>query len=244
MTPKRLIVLLLVLGAGFSTIFVLPTTARMQPAGIKLELPQFVGKWYGVDQQITQRELDMLAGDTEFARKLYTDAAGNSIYVSIVLSGADLDNSIHRPERCLPAQGWTIADSDKLKIPLATGRKLAVTRLHNVRQVPLLDGSKTVSIYNLNYYWFVGYRHLTASHLERTMFDIQDRVFNGYNQRWAYITVAADITKGLMAFGHSEAETDRILQDFIRQLYPAISQPGDEAALVAKSETPAGRGPL
>ncbi len=243
MTPKRLILLLVLLLAGFSTIFVLPTTARMQPAGIKLELPQFVGKWYGVDQQITQRELDMLAGDTEFARKLYTDAAGNSIFVSIVLSGSDLDNSIHRPERCLPAQGWTIADSDKLKIPLATEKKLAVTRLHNVRQVPLRNET-TVSIYNLNYYWFVGYHHLTASHLERTMFDIQDRVFKGYNQRWAYITVAADITKGLTPFGHSEAETDRMIQDFIRQLYPAISQSGDDAALVSKSETPAERVPL
>lgn len=243
MTPRRLVLLLVFLAAGFSTIFVLPTTARMQPAGIRLELPQFVGKWYGVDQAISPRELEMLAGDTEFARKLYTDAAGNSIFVSIVLSGADLDNSIHRPERCLPAQGWTIADSDALRIPLDAGKNLAVTRLHNVRQVPLRNKT-TVSIYNLNYYWFVGYNHLTASHLERTMFDIRDRVFRGYNQRWAYITIAADITKGLTPFGHSEAETDKMLQDFIRQIYPAISQPARQPAVAAKSEKPAGRASL
>ncbi len=70
MTPKRLVLLLVFLAAGFSTIFVLPTTARMQPAGVRLELPQFVGKWYGVDQAISERELEMLASDTEFARKL------------------------------------------------------------------------------------------------------------------------------------------------------------------------------
>jgi EpsI family protein len=215
----------------------------MQPAGIKLELPQFVGKWYGVDQAVSQRELEMLAGDTEFARKVYTDAAGNSMFVSIVLSGADLDNSIHRPERCLPAQGWTIADSTQLRIPLESGRKLAVTRLHNVRQVPLRNGT-TVSIYNLNFYWFVGYHHLTASHLERTMFDIEDRVLKGYNQRWAYITVASDITKGLTPFGHSEAETDQMIRDFIRQIYPAISQPSGEPAVASKSEKPAGHSSL
>ncbi len=229
MTPKRLVLLLVFLAAGFSTIFVLPTTARMQPAGIRLELPQFVGKWYGVDQAISPRELEMLAGDTEFARKLYTDAAGNSIFVSIVLSGADLDNSIHRPERCLPAQGWTIADSDPLRLPLDAGKTLSVTRLHNVRQVPLRNET-TISIYNLNYYWFVGYNHLTASHLERTMFDIRDRVFKGYNQRWACITIAADITKGLMAFGHSEAETDRMSQGSFASFYPEISKRAPRSA--------------
>src|ERR1044071_3378464 len=181
----------------------------------------------------------MLATATEFARKLYTDAAGNSIYVSIVLSGADLDNSIHRPERCLPAQGWTIADTRSLEVPLNDGKKLEVTRLHDVRQAPLRSG-EMVSVYNLNYYWFVGYHHLTASHLKRTMIDIQDRVFKGYNQRWAYITVAADITKGFVPFGLNEAETDAMLRDFIRQIFPEISSTPNEQATASKSRTPAG----
>ena len=169
--------------------------------------------------------------------------AGNSIFVSIVLSGADLDNSIHRPERCLPAQGWTIADSDQLRIPLPSGKKLGVTRLHDVRQVPLQNGT-AASIYNLNYYWFVGYHHLTASHLERTFFDIQDRVFKGYNQRWAYVTVAADITKGLVPFGHSEAQTDRMIQHFIGQIYPTISKAPNEQAVASKSGKQAEPAPL
>lgn len=221
MTPPRLTLLLVVLLLGFSTIFVLPRTTQLQPAGIRLHLPQFVGKWYGVDQQVTARELEMLASDTEFARKLYTDGAGNAIFASIVLSGADLDNSIHRPERCLPAQGWTIAGSKTLEVPLASGQELGVTRLHDVRQLPLRDG-RTATVYNLNYYWFIGYHHLTPSHLERELMDVQDRVLKGYNQRWAYITVAAEITKGVVPFGKSEAETDQMLQNFIRQIFPAI----------------------
>ncbi|MGH8094361.1 MAG: exosortase C-terminal domain/associated protein EpsI [Chthoniobacterales bacterium] len=243
MSIKRLALLLLFLGAGFSAVFFLPATAKTQPVGIRLELPQFVGRWYGVDQKISEQELQMLASDTQFARKLYTDGAGNAIFVSIVLSGADLDNSIHRPERCLPAQGWTIADSKEVQVPLANGGKLNVTRLHDVRQMPLENG-QVVSLYNLDYYWFVGYHHLTASHLERTMMDIQDRVLKGYNQRWAYITVAADITKGLIPFGHSEAETDAMLQNFIRQIFPDISKAPNEPSIASKSEKPAGRAPL
>ncbi|HXM74228.1 MAG TPA: exosortase-associated EpsI family protein, partial [Chthoniobacterales bacterium] len=103
MTTNRLVVLLFVLLVGLSAVFFLPTSSNSQPVGIRLALPQSIDKWYGVDLPITERERQILAGDTEFARKEYTDGVGNTIYASIVLSGHDLDNSIHRPERCLPA---------------------------------------------------------------------------------------------------------------------------------------------
>jgi EpsI family protein len=218
MTIKRLVVLLLVIAGGLSITFILPTVGNAEPVGIKLFLPDYVGRWYGVDQQITERERQILAGDTEFARKLYTNGSGDSVFASIVLSGHDLDNSIHRPERCLPAQGLTIADSKTLQIPLASGQKLQVTRLHNVREAQTRDG-KMVPLYNVNYYWFVGYHHLTASHVERTFFDIQDRVLKGYNQRWAYITIASEVTEGRVRFGRSEKDTDAMLQHFILKLF-------------------------
>jgi EpsI family protein len=238
MTTNRLTVLLLTLIAGFGAVFVLPTPGKTELVGIKLALPESVGKWYGVDQPITERERQVLATDTEFARKSYTDGMGNSIFASIVLSGHDLDNSIHRPERCLPAQGWTIAGSKAVQIALPSGGQLQVTRLHNVQQFPT-RGGKMVPVYNLNYYWFVGYHHLTASHIERTFLDIQDRILKGYNQRWAYITVASDVTEGLVRFGHSEKETDAMLQDFIGRLFPQIGAPNETEAVAQKSETPA-----
>lgn len=238
MTTNRLAVLLLTLIAGLSAVFFLPMPGQTEPVGIKLALPDFIGKWYGVDQQITERERQVLAIDTEFARKRYTDGMGNSIFASIVLSGHDLDNSIHRPERCLPAQGWTIAGSKAVKIALPTGGQLQVTRLHNVQPFPTTNG-KMIPRYNLNYYWFVGYHHLTASHIERTFLDIQDRILKGYNQRWAYITVASDITEGLVRFGRSEKETDAMLQDFIGRLFPQIGAPNEAQAVARKSETPA-----
>lgn len=243
MRTSRLATLLVVLAAGLSAVFFLPKPGQTEPMGISLVLPDFVGKWYGVDQQITERERQVLASDTEFARKRYTDGIGNSIFASIVLSGHDLDNSIHRPERCLPAQGWTIADSRRMRIPLPAGGPLEVTRLHNAIQLPAQNG-QMVSVYNLNYYWFVGYHHLTASHIERTLMDIQDRVLKGYNQRWAYITVASDITEGLERFGRSEKQTDALIQDFIQQLYPQLRAPNETKPVAQKSETPGAPGSL
>jgi EpsI family protein len=227
-TSKRLTSLLTVLLAGFGMVFFLPKSRFNEPVGVRLALPQYLGKWYGVDQSISPREKEILAGDTEFARKLYTDGLGDEILASIVLSGHDLDNSIHRPERCLPAQGWTIANSGKVTIPVRNG-SLQVTRLHNVQQFHTSDG-KLTPVYNLNYYWFVGYHHMTSSHLERTFLDIQDRLLKGYNQRWAYVTIASNVTEGFVPFGRSESETDAMVQDFIQQLFPHLSLSAQEQA--------------
>jgi len=235
MTTKRLLLLQAVLIAGLGGVFFIPKVTNSSPQGVELTLPSYVGRWYGEDQKITEQELKVLARDTQFARKLYTDGTGGQIFASIVLSGQDLDNSIHRPERCLPAQGWSVADSRRVAIPVNEGGNgLEITRLHNLRKVVTSDG-KTVPIYSLNYYWFVGWKDTTASHLRRTYIDVRDRILYGYNQRWAYITVAATVTHGLTAFGKSEAETDVMLKDFIQRLLPEIHRPAPaEATTVAK----------
>ena len=221
MTIKRLFGLEILLLAGLGSVFLLPKGVALQPAGIDLALPEFVGSWYGTDQPIMQAERDSLGPDTEFARKLYTNGAGDQLFVSIVLSGPDMNTSIHRPERCLPAQGWTVTDTKTVSLSTPTG-DLKATRLHNLRTLRL-DSERTANIYNLNYYWFVGSTATTASHLQRTLIDIRDRVLRGTNQRWAYVTVAATVTEGLRPFGRSEQETDSIMRDFIATLVPAIS---------------------
>ena len=243
MTTSRLAVLLAVLTGGLSTAFILPKVSDNQPTGIRLSLPQYLDQWYGVDQPITDRERAILAADTEFARKRYTDATGNQIWVTIVLSGHDLDNSIHRPERCLPAQGRTVVGSRRVEIPAnsSNGIALDVTRLRDVRPEMLRNGKK-IQVYNLNYYWFVGYHRITASHLRRTLVDIYDRVVKGYTQRWAYVTVASDITQGLMPFGLSEGDTDKMIQKFIQRLYPELNSLNAESA--EKSQMPQTSGSL
>src|SRR3954470_20737184 len=112
MITKRLVTVAIVLLVGFSSVFLLPKSGKSSPAGIAMELPHYVGEWIGTDAEVTQREREVLAKDTLFARKTYTNLAGDSIYVSIVMSGDDMTNSIHRPERCLPAQGWNLQSTE------------------------------------------------------------------------------------------------------------------------------------
>jgi len=217
---KRLIILEAVLAVGMGCVFVLPKKIEIQPAALAKSLPSFIGEWYGRDQPVTQGEKDSLGPDTEFVRKLYTNGKGDQIYVSLVFSGPDMSTSIHRPERCLPAQGWTVVSTNVATIPLANGA-LKATRLRNLL-VFRQENSAPVNVYSLDYYWFVGHDDQTPSHLARGWIDIRDRLLKGENQQWAYVTVVSNVTKGLQPLGRSEAETDEMIQKFVRDLMPQL----------------------
>jgi len=222
MTIKRLATLQVILLGGLGSVFLVPRDVVFEPAAVNSSLPQDVGDWSGSDQAITQFERDVLGPDTQFARKSYHNPRGDEIFVSVVFSGPDMNTSIHRPERCLPAQGWTVADTRQVALSTRVG-SLNVTRLHNTRN-ERLKSDRTITIYSLNYYWFVGHIDETASHLERTWIDIRDRLLKGRNQQWAYVTVTGVVTKDFKIFGRTEKETDNLIQAFIAELVPELQK--------------------
>ena len=224
MMVKRFFTLELALLIGFSAIFLLPHASISSPSGIALKLPAWVGGWLGEDAEVTAKEIGALAKDTQFARKIYTSPDGDQIFVSIVLSGGDMASSIHRPERCLPAQGWSLQSSRKETIPIDNSRSLDTTLLRSVR--PFVDDrGNEHEITNLNYYWFVGYKRLTSSHLQRTLSDMHDRLIYGYDQRWAYVTVTGNVTKGWARPDRSEADTSRVIEKFAAELVHKLQTP-------------------
>jgi EpsI family protein len=224
MIINRLLILQVVLALGLSSVFLVPKKAGIGPAGIALTLPADVGMWTGSDAAVSAAELQGLAPDTGFARRLYTDPFGDQIFVSIVLSGTDMANSIHRPERCLPAQGWTVEHSSVVQIPML-GAPLAVTKLSNIREARLKNDPTPITVRQLDYYWFIGSRDVTPSTWERTYIDVKDRMLHGENQRWAYVTVSSNVTDNLQRFGKSEAETSKMVQDFIAEIVPHFQRP-------------------
>jgi EpsI family protein len=231
MVLKRAATLQVVLLAGLGSVFLIPKDVKLQPAAINPILPEFVEDWRGVDQPITQKEREVLGSDTQFERKLYAKGT-DEIFVSVVLSGPDMNTSIHRPERCLPSQGWTVSDSKTVWIPLKEGA-LKATRLQDLRSLSESNGD-SVTVRSLDYYWFVGHSEMTASHYERTWIDIRDRILKGENQQWAYVTVVSTITKNLRVFGRDEEQTDRLIRDFIRDLVPYLQKGANVTAANAK----------
>ncbi|HWL53804.1 MAG TPA: EpsI family protein [Chthoniobacteraceae bacterium] len=225
--PTRLLTLLCIIAGGYSLIWVLPVhTSRSEP-GVKMDLPLFVGDWVGSDEEVSLRERQLLGADTTFERKSYTNGRGQHIYVSIVLAGQDMNVSIHKPEFCLPAQGYTILNSYPDEAEMKDGRHLTMTRLFN-RRTLTLPNQKEIEETSLDYYWFVGARHTTDSHFGRHWADNRDRLLRGENQPWAFVMVISRISKGLQPFGLDEKETEAMIKDFIADLAPAIHKPGLE----------------
>jgi len=218
---KRLCILFIVFLAGLGSVYLLPTGLHTPEPGVNMELPLFIDDWVGRDMAVSKAEQDTLGPETRFSRKSYINAKGDEIYVSIVLSGQDMNTSIHRPERCLPAQGYTMMTSTDRVIPME--QPLTVRRLHNKRMLPLKNGGE-IAERSLDYYWFVSSSETTNDHIERNIIDIRDRVLKGYAQPWAFVTVISSITKDLVPFGRDERQTDEMLEQFIRKLVPIIQK--------------------
>ena len=243
MITKRLLVVTCCLALGLGGVVLVPTSAKLQPAGIVLTLPDRIGTdWSGQDVPVTEKELTALSADTGFARKVYTNSRGDQIYVGIVLSGEDMSNSIHRPERCLVAQGWNLLTPERTLVSVTPGSapSLEAMRLRHSRQVQTMEG-KPFNLRDVTYYWFIGSHDRTASHWTRTFYDVRDRLLHGENQRWAYVTIEARVTEGISIIGEdkdgrkfrmpqrNEAETIKLVEDFIPQVVPAFARNPENA---------------
>lgn len=196
-----------------------PPASRME-AGIDMNLPASVNGFVGADQQVSELELSILPRDTEFAKKLYGNERGDTISCQIVLAGGE-KRSIHRPEVCLPAQGWSLKTGGVIQIALANGRKLDVMKLNIVKRISLADGPPR-ELTSLFLYWFVGRDATTPHHLVRVLRTNLDMILHNTNHRWAYVIVSAPVLEGITPQGKDADQTLDMLQDFIAVLAPEI----------------------
>jgi hypothetical protein len=216
---RSLVVLLLPLLVGLAYWFNPPMNVQPK-AGVILDLPVIVGDYFGRDGVITQAELDILPKDTEFARREYEDSHGRHIKCSIILSGSE-QRSIHRPEGCLVAQGWTISGQDNIPIPLPSGHTLLARRLMLQRQAPGPD-NQMVTIQGYFIYWFVGQNVTTPSHFYRILLSNWDRVIHNRAHRWAYVSVFSEFAPDEALEGWDAAQTQKALTDFTSQIVPTF----------------------
>ncbi|GAA5483664.1 exosortase-associated EpsI family protein [Haloferula sargassicola] len=204
---KRSLLLLGLLTAGFSMIFFLPDFKEVDSA-MSLDLPDYLGQWSMETYPPSEKELKILAKDTRFAKAqcalprseefsyIFGRSPTDYVDLSVVMSGYDLANSIHRPERCMPAQGHHGLQSSRSMLELPNGGAVPVTRILSKQDVAVEtpDGRKMITRNCVTYYFFVGHARITESHTERTLIDIKDRVLKGQAQSWAYVSVTMPYT--------------------------------------------------
>lgn len=215
-----------------SGIHLLPEAGEMEPSAIRMDLPFQIGDWVFRPQSPTEDEIRLLAEDTEFSKAICVSPRPGEFHLesgsmvpdridlSMVLSGHDLNNSIHRPERCMPAQGHVIGSSSDVVIRMPNGRQMKAKRLLSVQSIPLNPEHTEYARYqSVTYYFFVGRQSITQDHLHRTLIDIKDRLLFGLDQRWVY--VSASMWYGKVPWIEKELpieEADRKLQKFLTRL--------------------------
>ncbi len=214
------------LATALGSIYFLPRAGEVAQSAIRMDLPLEQGDWLFELEVASEAEKETLAKDTKFSKAICWNPRPGQYYqngknvkdrvdLSVVLSGADINNSIHRPERCMPAQGHNILSSSDRSIKLDNGRIIQVKRLHSVQSLPKnKERTEFVELDTVTYYFFVGHDLITNDHLGRTFADMKDRLLKGMDQRWAYVSTS-------MWFGDlvglNEADAEVKLTDFVKR---------------------------
>ena len=198
----RALILPALLATTIGSIYFLPHAGEAASSAINMTLPAEIDSWQLQTIPPSEAEIGSLAKDTKFAKAIclcprkgeYTQDGHlipDRADLSVVLSGHDLNNSIHRPERCMPAQGHNILAAKDVTLKLANDRSISVRRLRSIQTLTNATNRKLDRQFDcVTYYFFVGHNRIEHDHLQRTFSDMSDRIVRGIDQRWAYISVS------------------------------------------------------
>ncbi len=208
---KRFFAIPFILALMLGLIFVLPHRGDVAPtslsrSAIDMETktpPLHFGDWLASATEASENEVKTLNADTTFIKANYRSydlpplfnqdgqQLDSFISLSIVISGFDINNSIHRPERCLRAQGHLEMQSLADDFSTPAGRAIKVQRLTSIYPMaPKQEGGKPFPIGFISYYYFVGHKNLTHDHYARTFLDMRDRLLHGADQQWSFVMLS------------------------------------------------------
>ncbi len=158
-------------------------------------------------------ELTVLPADTGFRKCHYYDAMGDVYRVTVVINGKSRQ-SIHRPEVCLPAQGFSLENGHVVEFHLDNGSLLPM------RCVDLRRRDSASTLRMGQGYYFVSRHNLVASHLSRMLISIRDRAFRNRITRWAMVTLFCEEPLA------STPEREKAVAAFLSQLNEALIKLG------------------
>jgi hypothetical protein len=154
----------------------------------KIDLPERVLDFTSTNVPEPEIVLNYLPKDTSFGERHYWAPDGFEASATIILMGADR-TSIHRPDYCLPGQGWSIGSKTAVNVPIRGGQpyELPVMKwvVRNSLRTP--DGQKQ-EVSGIYVFWFVADHEQTADNFQRMWWLARDLLRTGVLQRWAYVS--------------------------------------------------------
>lgn len=156
--------------------------------GVVLQLPLSLGDYQGREFDMTAQEKNILDEGVKLVRNTYGSQTGRQLMATVILSGL-VKRSLHRPEVCLPGQGWTVTDSTHVPVRLDDGREITVTLLRIFHDKETPDGTR-LRTRALNLYWYIGSDGTTCpEHYEHILLSYLDSVFRNIQHRWSMASI-------------------------------------------------------
>lgn len=183
----------------------------------RVALPEKLDGYTSRLQPISTRELNWLPADTLYGRRLYaTPDESYAANVTVVLMEKDR-TSIHRPQFCLPANGFDIfkEESIDLPIPLQDGTELKAQLIQANRVIKTDDG-QTHQVRALYIYYFVADGQTTNNHAEMLWRISKDLLSTGVTERWGYVSLFTLCMPG------QEAATLEQSKDLLKKMVPTF----------------------
>ena len=163
---------------------------------VKIDLPESVLDFTSTNVPEPGVVLGYLPKDTSYTERHYQSSDGLDVTGTIVLMGADR-TSIHKPDYCLPGQGWHIDSKQIIDLPIGGAQpyELPVAKWLISANFQTPDG-RTLKRSGIYTFWFVadnaqtpkfyGYLKRLTLHFFRT----------GVLQRWAYVSYFSSCAPG------------------------------------------------
>ena len=135
----------------------------------------------------SESELQTLPSDTIIDKCIYTADDGSWMQVSLIIGGKS-KSSLHRPELCLPSQGFQMSDPHTVDVSGVEWRFITATR-----------GGVPSNGFAYTFFNQEGFQ--TSSHVRRIVRDVWDRSFRSRIDRWVMIAV---VTSAVDSFSRSQ----------------------------------------
>ena len=196
-----------------------PNAATDPQTGLTLILPEEIPNHMSFDREVSELEKEWLPSDTGMLKRMYYpkdaisqhDALQRSISATLILSGSD-QRSLHRPEVCLVAQGWSIKHATVKELTI-NGKKLRIKDLHlEMMQMQADDTLKKIQAHYV--YWWVGSKTSTHDSLQRALISAKENMLYNRNTRWGYPSI---MTYVYLDKDEERAAAQKRAYDFIEQ---------------------------
>lgn len=191
---------------------------------VEIALPEAVVGFTSQAVETAAAVTNTLPADTSYGQRVYVAGDGFTAQMAVVLMGSDR-SSMHKPQICLPAQGWNIFQTEMAMVTIERPARyeLPVIRLVAANQVTV-DG-QPVEARGIYVYWFVTEGELSAdpSGLRRMWRSMVHLLVTGEMQRWAYVSVFA-----VCEPGREEATYGR-MKELIAAAVPEFQMTGGKA---------------